>query len=213
MRIRLFCSCLFLFTTSVFAQKDSSYHKFSTGVNIISAAFKTIEINNEFMLNDRFGIIADLGYQFSSNAGKNLNLKQNKISGYYAHIGPRLYFSSHSHPATAYVSGGYVFSYFKQSATINESDFYEPYLKKLETKQKLDGTYLGLGSLIKLNGNFYIDFGSNFYFYSPKKIDFAQDYNNVTNAQPGFGNFIFKNQDNVGLGIGIYCSFKYSIGK
>ncbi len=213
MRKTIFLVLLACITLQAYSQDNPKYHQFSTGINVLSGVFKNAEINNEFMLNNRIGITFDLGYQFSTSAGKNLNLLHNKIEGYYGRIGPRLYFANHDSRAAAYVSGGYVYSYFKQSASIDESDFYEPFAYKISTEQKLDGSYIGIGTLMKMSNSFTLDFGSNFSFFGPQSIRFAQDYNNATNAQPGFGNFIFKGTNNVGLGIGIYCSFKYAFIK
>ena len=191
------------------AQDTGKYHQFSTGINVLSGVFKNAEINTEFMLNQRVGISMDLGYQFSTSAGKNLNLTKNKIEGYYGKIGPRLYFAPHSASANGYLTAGYVYSYFKQSASIEESDFYEASRFVLKTEQKLEGTYFGLGTLIKMSNHFTLDIGTTFNFFSPQAIHFAQDYNNATNAQPGFGNFIIRNSSNFGMGLGINCSIKY----
>lgn len=195
--------------TKLSAQDAVTYHQFSAGINVLSGVFKNAEINNEFMLNHRVGITCDLGYQLSSSAGKNLNLTKNKIEGYYGKIGPRLYFAPHSAKGNGYLAAGFVYSYFKQSASIEESDFYEASRIVLKTEQKLEGTYFGLGTLIKMSNNFTLDIGTTFNFFSPQAIHFAQDYNNATNAQPGFGNFIIRNSDNFGLGLGINCSIKY----
>lgn len=191
------------------AQDSLPYHSLSTGINILSAAFKNIELNNEYMLNQHLGLTCDLGYQLLTNAGRNLNLTKNNIEGYYGRIGPRIYFAPHRLRVTGYFSTGYIYSYFKQSASIEESDFYEPSKLVLSTNQKLQGTYIGLGLIVKLSPNFRFDFGTSYNFFSPQSINFAQDYDNVTSGQPGFGNFITRFSNNMGLGMGIMCSFKY----
>ncbi len=199
---------LCIITTSK-SQEVSNYKQFSAGLNVLNGIFKNAELNTEFMLNPRIGISCDLGYQFSTSAGSNLNLKKNKIDGYYAKIGPRLYFAPHASKVSGYLAAGYVYSYFNQSASIEEIDFYEPTNIKLSTSQKLEGTYFGLGTLIKMSNRFALDFGTSFNFFSPQSINFAQDYNNATNGQPGFGNFIVRNSGNFGLGVAINCSIKY----
>jgi hypothetical protein len=203
----------FVACSTAFAQEPVKYKQFSTGINVLSGVFKNAEVNNELMLNQHIGITCDLGYQFSTSAGSNLNLKKNKIEGYYAKLGPRLYFAPHASKVSGYLAAGYIYSYFKQSASIDENDFYEPSNIKLSTSQKLEGTYFGLGSLIKMNKQFTLDFGTTFNFFSPQSINFAQDYSNATNGQPGYGNFILRNSNNFGLGIGINCSIKYEFLK
>lgn len=199
------------FSASLNAQDTPRYRQFSVGLNLLSGVFKNAEINTEFALNNRFGITVDMGYQFKTSAGKNLNLTKNTIEGYYGKIGPRLFFAPHSAKATGYLSAGFIYSYFKQRAFIEESDFYEPYRIALTTDQKLNGTYLGLGTIIKMSNHFTLDFGTTFNFFSPQSINFAQDYNNATNGQPGFGNFIVRNSANFGMGMGINCSVKYEL--
>jgi hypothetical protein len=191
------------------AQEGTKYHSFNIGTNVISGLFKNSELNLEFMLNKRLGVTSDLGYQFLTTAGDNLNLIQNNIEGYYGKIGPRLYFNDHDSRVSGYLSAGYIYSFFRQHANINENDFYEPTNFEFSTQQRLDGSYLGWGTLIKLPSRFCIDLGAIFNFYSPKSINFIQDYNNATNAQPGFGNMIMRNRNNFGMGIGLNCSIKY----
>jgi hypothetical protein len=208
--MRKFLFFFLLLSYSLVNGQDSlNYKQFSAGINVISGVFKTAEINTEFMFNPRLGITLDLGYQFSTNAGSNLNLRKNLIEGYYGKIGPRLYFAPHTSKGNGYVSSGFIYSNFKQSATIKESDYYEPSRITLSTQQKLEGTYLGIGTLIKMQNSFTLDIGTVFNFFSPQSINFAQDFNNTTNAQPGFGNFIVRNSRNFGLGLGINCSIKY----
>ena len=200
-----------LLTIHSIAQETAKYHQFSLGINLLSGAFKNAEVNTELALNNRIGITMDLGYQFNTSAGKNLNLTKNTIEGYYGKIGPRLFFAPHSAPATGYLSAGFIYSFFKQEAFIEESDFYEAYRQPLKTEQKLNGTYFGLGTIIKLPNHFTIDFGTTFNFFSPQDIKFAQDYSNATNGQPGFGNFIMRSSGNFGMGMGINCSIKYEL--
>ncbi len=210
---KLFFAFMTLLSFTTLAQDSTKYHQFSTGINVLNAVFKDAEINTEFMLNQRLGLTCDLGYQFSTSAGKNLNLLHNKIQGYYVKIGPRLYFAPHSAKGNGYITAGFIHSYFKQTANIDEDDFYEPSKIVIKTEQKLQGTYIGMGTLIKMSNNFSLDFGTIFNFFSPADINFEQDVNNATNGQPGFGTFIFKNNSSFGMGIGINCSIKYEFLK
>lgn len=207
----LFTACFL--SLNLYSQSTEKFHQFSAGINMLNAVFKNAEINTEFMLNSHIGITCDLGNQFSTSAGKNLNLRNNKIEGYYGKIGPRLYFAPHASKVTGYLSAGYIYSYFKQSASIDESDFYENFNITFSTQQKLNGTYVGIGTLVKMASGLSLDFGTAINFFSPKDIQFAQDYNNVTNGQPGYGIFIVRNNQSSAFGLGINCSIKYEFIK
>ena len=205
---------IILFTgISVQAQDSLKYHQFSIGINLGTSMFKQPELNLECMINDRIGINADVGYQFPIDAGNILNLTNNKIKGSFGRIGPRLYFASHTKKSIAYLSAGFTYSEFTQSAKLNLKDYYEPFNQKFESSGKLYGSYIGIGALIKTGSRLRLDVGASFNFFSPDDVPILKNYGGTTNAQPGFGNLILSSSGNFGMGLAFNCSIKYDLIK